>query len=86
MKNGNTVVGRYINSDLSKEAYIYVYAEGQEFSDNDIAPKVFYKICDKAYAECKMSDEEKNGGGAAKSVGVKMTTGIRTGYILHNPK
>ena len=80
------VQGRFIETSLKKEAYIFVYAEGHDYSDGVEPPEIFWKVCDKTYNDCFLDDFERDGkASTVKSIGVKMVDGVRTGYIYHQP-
>jgi len=64
LPNNGTIYGRFTSANLNQDAYIYVYAEGMEYTSEEEPPKIYYRICNKESAnDCVLTAEERNGTG-----------------------
>jgi hypothetical protein len=64
LPNNGTIYGRFTADNLNQDAYIYVFAEGMEYSAEEDPPQIFYKLCNEADAnDCVLTDAERNGEG-----------------------
>ena len=61
--------GRFSSPDMTKDSLLYIFAEGQGFQKDQEPPKVFYKICNGAYADCIVNIARDFAGQGMQEVG-----------------